>query len=491
MTFTVRSLLDLPEAQTVSLTPGVGEGRPITRAHVCERPDPWRWIGEGALVMTTGIPIPADPGAQRDYLTRLHEAGIAALAVDSEMPEHRFGEAALAHAAALGFPVLETAYEVPFVLIAEAVAAAVKRDERRGREEDLRRAERMYAALAAHRADEPVEALLRALEEILGGRLTLIGRRGAGSPGVVTRSAYGGVVVPLHAPAPAELHYSADAVDAPASEALLQHAGGIVGSALAVKAASRRSEWLHGSLLLAELCDDAVAASSAEHLVGAYGVHPAYLFAVCQLEDARTALEEVHSALAAHRVPALATLKDGQILILADACPPFEQRLAELAEGGARVGVSAPFTELAQIPNALSQARSALVRNHVSGRVLRFEEQEATSLFLPGDAEQLRRISEQVLGPLFTYDEQRGTSLAQTLRVFLEENRSWVRASERLFVHRQTLIARVSRIEKIIGRDLSSMEDTAACWLAVQAAIGCGTLEPGESIATEADASEG
>jgi purine catabolism regulator len=113
--------------------------------------------------------------------------------------------------------------------------------------------------------------------------------------------------------------------------------------------------------------------------------------------------------------------------------------------------------------------------------VLRFEENTTASLFLPNDADRLRGISRQVLGPLRTYDEQRGTSLTQTLRVFLEENRSWVRAAERLYVHRQTLIARVSRIEKIIDRDLSSIEDTAECWLAVQAAIGCGDLEPNDT----------
>ena len=58
MTYTVAELLGDPELATISLTPGVGEQREITWAHVCELADPWNWLGDGALVMTTGLDIP-------------------------------------------------------------------------------------------------------------------------------------------------------------------------------------------------------------------------------------------------------------------------------------------------------------------------------------------------------------------------------------------------------------------------------------------------
>lgn len=473
MTFTVRSLLELPAVRTVSLTPGVGEDRPITWAHVCELAEPWKWLGADALMMTTGIGVPESTEAQSAYLSEIHAAGIAAVAIDAVLPAHPFTPEALAHAASIGLPVLETAHEVRFVTLATSVADAVERE----RAVRVQRTEQMYAALGEHVVDDSIDSLLDQLGRILAADLTLHPRSGATTPGSIRQLTPGILTVALLSPGEPELQV---AHAGPIDHTLLQHATGIVGNALAVQIAARRSDWLHGSLLLGDLCDESVASGPSDHLVAAYEVAPPFMLAVSQHADARAALDEVHASFAMGRVPALATIKDGQVLILVETGEHVERVLESLADDAARIGVSGVFSDLSALPTALRQARSALIRNHQAGRVMRFEEHESTSLFLPNDPEQLRGIARQVLGPLRTYDEQRGTSLTHTLRVFLEENRSWVRASERLFVHRQTLIARISRIEKIIGRDLSSMEDTAECWLAVQAAIGCGDLEPSD-----------
>lgn len=487
MTFTVRSLLDLPEARTTSLTPGVGEDRAISWAHVCELSEPWQWLGHGALLMTTGIGIPESSEDQCVYLQEVHAAGIAAVAIDEVPARVPFTEVALLYAAHIGLPVLQTAHEVPFIVLAKAVAAT-------GRQERVNRlhlTERLYSVAGAHAVEDAIETLLEALEEVLSSRLQLRPRRGGETgfsqelPGTITQISARIYSTQLLAPGTPELRF---AVEGSIDHALMLHAAGVISSALSVKAAARRNEWMHGSLLLTDLCDEAVPSAPAEHLVAAYDVLSPYLFAVVQSDNARSSLDEVHAVFAADRVPALATIKDGHVLILAETGDRVERLLELLATNGTRIGVSAQFSQLSDTPAALRQARSALIRNRQSGRVLRFEENEATSLFLPSNMDQLRGIARQVLGPLRTYDEQRGTSLTQTLRVFLEENRSWVRASERLYVHRQTLIARVSRIEKIIDRDLSSIEDTAECWLAVQAAIECGDLEPGEYVpAVDAD----
>ncbi|QIM19402.1 hypothetical protein G7066_13950 [Leucobacter coleopterorum] len=481
MTFTVRSLLDLPEARTTSLTPGVGEDRTISWAHVCELGDPWQWLGQGALLMTTGIGIPESSEDQCGYLQKVHAAGIAAVAIDEVAARVPFTEVALLYAAHIGLPVLQTAHEVPFVVLAKAVAST-------GRQERVNRlhlTERLYAVAGKHTVEDAIETLLEALEEVLSSRLQLRPSRGGDIglpqelPGTISQISSRIYSTQLLAPGTPELRF---AVEGPTDHALMLHAAGVISSALSVKAAARRNEWMHGSLLLTDLCDESVPSSPAEHLVAAYDVLSPYLFAVVQSDNARSALDEVHAVFAADRVPALATIKDGHVLILAETGDRVERLLELLATNDTRIGVSAQFSQLNDTPAALRQARSALIRNRQSGRVLRFEENEATSLFLPSNMDQLRGIARQVLGPLRTYDEQRGTSLTQTLRVFLEENRSWVRASERLYVHRQTLIARISRIEKIIDRDLSSIEDTAECWLAVQAAIECGDLEPGEYV---------
>ncbi|UOR02123.1 PucR family transcriptional regulator ligand-binding domain-containing protein [Leucobacter allii] len=479
MAFTVRSLLDSPSVRTDSLTPGVGESRRITWAHVCERPEPWRWLGPGALVMTTGIGFPESPEAQCAYIAGMQRAGIAAVAIDPEMLAAPITEQALAYATTLGFPVLRTAHEVPYVLLAMTVAEAAQAE----REQRVAQTERMYAALGEHAVDAPLDALLDALGAIIGARLAVRASGGGGRPGPVRRSGDASFATVLHAPSSPELH--ADGANRLDPE-LLREAAAIVGNALSTRAAARRREWLHGSLLLADLCDESRQGAPSTQLIAAFGLAPPFILAVAQSGDVRAALESAHAVFATAGTPALATVREGQVVLLAESGAVADARLESVAATVERLGASAPFTELAAVPAAFRQARSALIRNHQPGRVLRYEEQATGSLFLPNDVEQLRSIAGQVLGPLQTYDDQRGTALTQTLRVFLEENRSWVRAAERLFVHRQTLIARVSRIEKIIDRDLSSMEDTAECWLAVQAAIGCGDLAPSDT-ATRAD----
>ncbi|MNG33277.1 Purine catabolism regulatory protein [compost metagenome] len=56
------------------------------------------------------------------------------------------------------------------------------------------------------------------------------------------------------------------------------------------------------------------------------------------------------------------------------------------------------------------------------------------------------------------------------MRVFLEDNRSWQKAAQRLNVHKQTLVYRIRRIEEITGRSLESTEDVAVLWIALRCA---------------------
>ncbi|MBP1326195.1 purine catabolism regulator [Leucobacter exalbidus] len=494
MTFTVRSLLDLAAVRTISLTPAAGEAREITWTHVCELAEPWKWLGPGALVLTTGGGVPTTTDAQCEYIAGLHDAGIAALVVHAGQLQAPLTRPTLAFAAQLGFAVLETASDVPFIAVETAVANGVKQ------QAELRAhaTERLYAALDQHPVNAPIDALLLELAQVLGGSLQLERAQAVSDfdPDPAAPPAPGRLALPLagavHAGA-AGRHSPSLVWTGPgvAPRELLQHAAGIVGSALAVKLASHRAEWMHGSLLLADLCDATVPSAPAAHLVAAYGIEPPYVLAVAPGDDPRSLLDEVHAGFAELSVPVLATVKDGQVLLLAREGSECDRAFDALAGETTRIGVSATFSDFDGVSAALGQACSAVIRNHQSGYVLRFEEHATTSLFLPQGTDQLRNIARQVLGPLTTYDQQRGTSLTHTLQVFLEENRSWVRASERLYVHRQTLIARVSRIEKIIDRDLSSMEDAAECWLAVQAAIGCGDLTPSSAQGEAVDDTAG
>ena len=87
----------------------------------------------------------------------------------------------------------------------------------------------------------------------------------------------------------------------------------------------------------------------------------------------------------------------------------------------------------------------------------------------------------RVIGPLLDYDRAHGTELVDSLRVFLNCNRSWQRAAKELFVHKQTLVYRMRRIEELAGRRLDCTADVAELWFALQAQelrLGTAPREP-------------
>ena len=65
----------------------------------------------------------------------------------------------------------------------------------------------------------------------------------------------------------------------------------------------------------------------------------------------------------------------------------------------------------------------------------------------------LETFARRTLQPLIQHDRGHGELLG-TLRVFLEENRVQRRAAARCFVHVNTIVYRVRRIEELLGASL-------------------------------------
>jgi DNA-binding PucR family transcriptional regulator len=69
---------------------------------------------------------------------------------------------------------------------------------------------------------------------------------------------------------------------------------------------------------------------------------------------------------------------------------------------------------------------------------------------MTNDLDEARRFVAAELGPLGAGDDAT-RRLSSTLRVFLEEGASYVRAARRLGVHENTVTYRVRRAEEILG----------------------------------------
>lgn len=81
--------------------------------------------------------------------------------------------------------------------------------------------------------------------------------------------------------------------------------------------------------------------------------------------------------------------------------------------------------------------------------------------------QEARRKAREILQPLSTYDELQGGDLINTLRVYFACGGNGVRAAERLFLHRNGLLYRISRVEDLLGVLMSD----ASARLAVELAI--------------------
>ncbi|WP_426168592.1 PucR family transcriptional regulator [Microbacterium sp. DWRC1-3] len=123
------------------------------------------------------------------------------------------------------------------------------------------------------------------------------------------------------------------------------------------------------------------------------------------------------------------------------------------------------------LARSVDEARQACETARAGGeRVVRYASIPTVSFVLGQlDADQTQRIG-RLLDPLRGVEQQ--PELIETLRVFLSANSAWGERATRLRIHRQTLAARIRRIEDLIGLSLSDPDDRVAAWLALRASDG-------------------
>ena len=139
------------------------------------------------------------------------------------------------------------------------------------------------------------------------------------------------------------------------------------------------------------------------------------------------------------------------------------------AGGRIHLGLGAP-APVEALGRSATQARQALEAALEDGRpVVRYAELPTVELVLAGvDAARGAELA-RVLEPLRDAGGDYGV-LGATLRVFLAEHGAHRASAARLGIHRQTLVARIRRVEELTGLSLDRADDRTAAWLAVRAA---------------------
>jgi PucR family transcriptional regulator, purine catabolism regulatory protein len=465
---TVRELIELPVAGTRLVAGDAGASRRIRSAHVCDVDEPWRWLAAGDLMLSTGRDFPARPKEQVTLVERLDASGMSGLAVaDGPRVPDLTGELRLA-ADRLGFPILQTEWDVPFSALSRLIADNAHSEVRDRLDRVLNVYERYRAAIArsskATGLADDVSAQLGIpfeLIEIATGRRLLTAKRTGYARACLLREAL--------RPRDGSSIRSMRRVDVDGGDCFAIPISSDARAALLVRSDEPSLDLVslqHLSTLFAvevsRFCDD-----QENGRRGAADVLRRLLEQTVDVEHARQLLAERQLGQPPWRVSAVADDQASQLITALD-CADVPHAALSCCDGvvlvlamaddvggacqhgdlGLELAVSKPFWSLSSFASASKEAKWA----RWTGATDSSAESAQHTSFLPNSVADAQAFVSSVLGGLIEYDRAHGSELVRSLETFLSVNRSWQLASSQLNVHRQTLQYRLSRVREITGR---------------------------------------
>ncbi|MBA3234857.1 MAG: helix-turn-helix domain-containing protein [Chloroflexi bacterium] len=184
----------------------------------------------------------------------------------------------------------------------------------------------------------------------------------------------------------------------------------------------------------------------------------------------RELLEQVNERLAARARQSVAIAHGGRIVVLAAAGRSAPEGGRELADGlrttlESTVGpgrVTVALGDRCRRPDDYApacglahEAVDLLLKLGREGAVISAGDLGPYGLLLRvSSRNDLATFAEQLLRPLVEHDRSHGGDLISTLRAYLEEDRVQRRVAARCFIHVNTVVYRVRRIEELLGVDL-------------------------------------
>ncbi len=124
--FSVAKTLELEPLNHARVVAGeIGLTRSVRAVHVLEQPDWSPWVHGGELVLSTGMNFPTRAKEQHEFVATAASLGVAALVLAVGRFQKAFAKPMLSAANELNFPLLEIAWDVPFVDISQSVSFAL------------------------------------------------------------------------------------------------------------------------------------------------------------------------------------------------------------------------------------------------------------------------------------------------------------------------------------------------------------------------------
>ncbi|HSH04497.1 MAG TPA: helix-turn-helix domain-containing protein [Anaerolineae bacterium] len=175
-------------------------------------------------------------------------------------------------------------------------------------------------------------------------------------------------------------------------------------------------------------------------------------------------------------------LRDGNDMTLAHDVVRRLQEEVAAAYPKARfvAGLAGPADSLEAWPQYHERAAQAMQlggRLQVYDQLVEFDTLGVYRLLVQlEDMEAVQEFVQAMVGPLITYDQQHRSNLLQTLDAFFKHHGNISQTASSLFIHRNTLLYRLERIQELTERDL----DVADIRLAFHLALKLWQLRSGE-----------
>lgn len=133
------------------------------------------------------------------------------------------------------------------------------------------------------------------------------------------------------------------------------------------------------------------------------------------------------------------------------------------AQTEADVGISLPMGGIFQLPWLYDQARAAVDNQAFSGeggdRIRDFYDMGRDYILMSGSLEEMIRACHPDVRRLWEREQQEGDGLFDIFAAYLKYERSILKTSQALYIHRNTLLYRIKKIRKLLEYDLE--EDDA------------------------------
>jgi PucR family transcriptional regulator, purine catabolism regulatory protein len=504
-----------------------GADAPVRWVHISELPDPTPWLSGGELLLTTGIQLESD-ARQREFVRLLSGCHLAGLGFGTGFDHDELPPALVEEAAALGFPVFEVPYELPFIALTEKAFTRLVNEQY----EVLQRGIAIHKRLERLVLEESgLDEVVRALAAAIGGAVSVLSARGEPIASKTFRRQVPAAAMeeigaevrrrssefspdhPEMAGRTLVLPISIRGKGAPQAwlvaardagglgdfeRLILQQAVTVVALELMRQRAMRDTERRLAGDVLAEALTGRLSESELAVRLRPFGVGASAAVLVFARQDrppaaaerpasARagamlsTAEGDLDRFLADAGLGALVALRERLLCAVVDARDGVDpvavaaraREALQSEHGDLRAAASRPAA-VGSLRRSFHEARCALeaaaLANGHSPPVASYRDLGAFQLLLSlQDDEALRLYCDSVLGPLEDASGEYGDELIRSLEAYIEQNGQWEKAARELFCHRHTLRYRIRRVEQLTGRDLSSARDRIEFWLALRA----------------------